>query len=62
MMNRENTMAALWASTYCISLVLVIGLCDRVGVQPYYSVPFVIIILPFLVALVLSPFQPGGRL
>ena len=61
MINRENTLAALWASAYCMALVLVVGLCDRIGVQPYYFVPFVIVILPFLIALALSPLQSAGR-
>lgn len=56
-MNRENLLAATWASAYSVSLVLVMGLFDRYGVKPFYSVPLVIVVLPFLVALLLMPFR-----
>ena len=61
MMNRQNALAALWASTYSISLVLVVALCEALGVAPYWSVPFVIVILPFAVAVALVPFQLRKR-
>jgi hypothetical protein len=57
MMNRENALAATWASAYSIALVLVVALADSLAVTPFYYVPFVILVLPFLVAMALSPFQ-----
>ncbi|KAA3630581.1 MAG: hypothetical protein DWQ08_06165 [Proteobacteria bacterium] len=56
-MNRENALAATWASAYCVCLVLAMGLFDRLGVEPFYSVPLVVVVLPFVVALALMPFR-----
>ncbi len=61
MMNRENALAAIWAFAYCVSLVLAVALFDHLGVEPYWTVPLVIVVLPFLVALALSPFQSSRQ-
>lgn len=57
MMTRENALAASWAAVYSVSLVLVLGLCDYLETAPYFSVPFVVVALPFVVAVALMPFQ-----
>ena len=59
-MNRENTLAAAWASAYSFSLVLVVALFDHLDIKPFYTVPLVIVVLPFLVALALFPFRAKG--
>ena len=61
MMNRENALAATWASAYSVSLVLSVALFDHLAVKPFYYVPIVIVVLPFAVALALSPLRTSAK-
>ena len=60
-MRRQDALAAAWAAAYSTLLVLTFGLAARLGISPYYTVPFVVVILPFAVGLMLLPFNDGNR-
>ena len=51
-MDRENALAATWAATYSILLVLTSGLFEHLGIAAFYTVPFVVIVLPVVVAVI----------
>lgn len=61
MMDRENALAASWAAVYSVALVLTVAACEHLGISPFYSVPFVIVVLPFVVALIMLPVQGRRR-
>jgi len=59
-MDRENALAATWAATYSILLVLTSELFEHLGIAAFYTVPFVVIVLPVVVAVMLLPFRGGS--
>jgi hypothetical protein len=56
-LDHDNGVSVLWSVSYCVSLVLVAGSFDRLGLEPTITVPVVVVVLPFLVGAVVSIFD-----
>jgi hypothetical protein len=50
----DNLTAVLWSLGYCLSLVLLTGVFDALGIKPTVTVPVMVVALPFLVGIALS--------
>ena len=53
-LDHDNKIAVLWSVGYCLSLVLIAGLFDGLGLKPTITVPVVVLVLPFLIGAAVS--------
>ena len=48
-MDRDNLFAVGWGVLYCVALVLVVAAGHALSIEPTWTVPIVVVALPFAV-------------